>query len=162
MGNNITKDKIKFQDELLHKINKVENLEASQEELHSLIKKPAHKLREELINNKDLKMTTILNHYHILKQEEQNEHNSLVEVIYDEAYVRCQQLDELREKETINYQQKKLLGFYMSIKDCLKFKNTASTCGFYINLNKKCPKNERTVKHLIEQGVIFISKGNIP
>lgn len=50
----------------------------------------------------------------------------------------------------------------MSIKDCLKFKGTACTNGFYINLYKNCDKNVRTVKHLIDQGVIFTSKGNIP
>ena len=82
--------------------------------------------------------------------------------MYDEPLKRCKELDEKREKDELNYEEKKLVGFYMSIKDSLKFKGTSCTNGFYINLHKKCDKNVPTVKHLLDQGVIFLSKGSIP
>ena len=54
------------------------------------------------------------------------------------------------------------MGFYMSIKDSLRFKGTASTGGFYLNLNKRALHNCDTVRSLINRGAIITCKGNIP
>lgn len=55
-----------------------------------------------------------------------------------------------------------LQGFFISIKESLRYKGTASTGGFYINLGNKCSKHSKTVKTLIKKGAIITCKGNVP
>jgi len=71
-------------------------------------------------------------------------------------------LTELIEKEKISKKSHPLLGFFASLKDCLKMKDTLTTSGLYLNLHKKCPKSPYTLKKLTKSGLLILSKGNIP
>ncbi len=124
---------------------------------------PALELQALIFENKiPQNFESLLDHFHKLKQVEKNKHLDLVEILYEKPKKRCQQLQTLKDKDKLDAINHPLSGFYISIKDSLRLKGTASTGGFYINLGLKCTENCDTVKSLIKRGAIVTCKGNIP
>ena len=135
--------------------------------LYEIATLPAHELNSLVIknlNNKSSKynLTNLLNHFHRLKTIEKNEHLDLVEVFYNRVADRISQLQELNSKDKLNAKSFPLLGYFLSVKDSLRMKNTQCTGGFLKNLGKLCPENGKTLKQLINDGVLITSKGNVP
>lgn len=102
------------------------------------------------LQNGELRLAKVVDYFHKLKQKEQNYHQNLVKVMYDEPKKRALVLDEEIKKK--NGEKLPLTGFVMSIKDSLIFKNTDCTCGFAVNVGNKTyyKKNEKVIKHLIK------------
>lgn len=122
---------------------------------------PAHEMNK-IVISKEKSLPEVLDYFHKTKQKEQNFHLDLVKVMYEEPKIRAEELHKaLKEEGGDKYP---LAGFVMSIKDSLIFKNTDCTCGFAVNVGNKdhYQKNLSIIKHIINRGALFVSKGNIP
>lgn len=68
----------------------------------------------------------------------------------------------MEKKGKLDIEKYPLAGFVFSIKDSNKLKDTDSTMGFKINLNKPFKENPRSIEILIEKGAMITCKGNVP
>jgi len=83
-------------------------------------------------------------------------------VFYKSVLNRISQLLEMKAKDKINLKNTPLLGYFISVKEALRMKHTSSTGGFLKNLGHLCKENGPTLKRLIKDGVLILSKGNVP
>ena len=102
--------------------------------------------------------------YHKIKANHKNANNLLTWSRFEEPFKRATQIDE--EIKSLSPEQIKekypLLGFVMSLKDCLYAKDTPTTGGLFINLDRVASEQPETIQNMKNSGMVFTSKGNVP
>ena len=163
MGNSIKNFHLKQQEEILEKIHKEDlQFKKCDKLLAEIITHSASELQEKILKGNYRTLTEILDQFHHLKIIEKNETKSLTDVFYKKPLKRCKELQQNLKKDKIKKETYPLIGFYISIKECLKLKNSVSTHGFIVNLQNKISKQEETIQTLITKGAIITSRGNVP
>jgi fatty acid amide hydrolase len=161
MGNNLHNFHVAQHEEILEKINKIEIKNVDEKLLKKILTFSALELQNEILSNKkDLKK--ILDHFHYLKQIEQNKNFVLTDVFYKEPLERIQELEQLLSKDKISKKEYPLLGFFISVKESLRLKDCVSTHGFIVNMNNRITEQTKTIENFIAKGAIITSRGNVP
>lgn len=164
MGNKIDIEKLKLEEKerILKEINdpRIE-LHFSDPFFKQVISASGHEMHN-IVKQKKVTLSALVDYFHKIKQKEQNQHQDLITIMYDRPKQRAEELDQLIGEKDIS--EFPLAGYIFSIKDSLIFKDTPCTSGFAINVNNQdyFKKNTRIIKHLIQKGALFISKGNVP
>jgi Asp-tRNA(Asn)/Glu-tRNA(Gln) amidotransferase A subunit family amidase len=117
-----------------------------------------------LLINKEITYSEVVKKYHLLKSKGNNEHRDLTWSLYNKPLARAQEFDgEIFEMTSNEIKEKyPLLGFVMSIKDSIYMKDTPSTSGLFINLDRVATKDAEILEILKSKGAVLTSKGNIP
>ena len=163
MGNNLENYHLIQHEEILTKINKQKlKFKKNNTLLKQLITLNAYELQEKILTTNFNSLPEILDNFHHLKKLEKNKSKSLTDTFYKKPLARCKELQKNLKKEKLKKKNTPLLGFFISIKECLKLKDSISSHGFIINKNNKITTQEETIKNLIKNGAIITSRGNVP
>ena len=110
-------------------------------------------------------MEKVVKVYHKQKQIEGNFHNSLTWSMYEEPLQKALELDKLKLKSKTPEAFRKnypLSGFVISLKDSSYYKNSPSTSGMFLNLDRVATEDPDLFKKMKEKGAVFTCRGNIP
>ena len=119
---------------------------------------------QSLLVSKEKTYSQIVKQYQLLKAEGKNEHNEMTWSLFEKPLTKAQEIDgDLLEMTKTEIEEKyPLLGFVMSIKDSIYMKDTPTTCGLFVNLDRVATRNPEMINILRNKGVVMTSKGNIP
>jgi Asp-tRNA(Asn)/Glu-tRNA(Gln) amidotransferase A subunit family amidase len=137
--------------------------EYDEDDIENLKKLSASEIHEELIK-KNMTYSELIEKYQILKSKGNNEHRELTWSLFKEPLTRAQEFDgEIFDMTKSEISEKyPLLGYVMSIKDSIYMKDTPSTSGLFINLDRVPTENAEILEILKSKGAVLTSKGNIP
>ena len=119
---------------------------------------------QNLILNGQVSYAEVVEQYHQIKVNHKNANCWLTWSRFEEPLKRAKELDsELQGLGPEKMKEKyPLLGFVMSIKDCIYAKDTPNTGGLFINLDRVATEDPEMIKALKNKGAVFTSKGNVP
>ena len=152
----------KYIEKLLNTPDFTENL--TQEDCDFLENLNALEVQKMLKSDSKESLESIVNKYHFRKKQTKNEKKHLTWSFYAEPISQAKQLDN-QVKELSLEETKKTLplyGFVLSVKDSIYVKNSPSTSGLFINLDRIASKDPETITKLKNAGAVITSKGNIP
>jgi fatty acid amide hydrolase len=134
------------------------------EDCQSLKSLPSWQVREMLLSDPDMTLENIVNQYHLIKKETKNKSNHLTWSFYKEPIDNARELDKkVSEMKAEEIEEKlPLYGFVLSVKDSIYVKDSPSTAGLFVNLDRVPQENPETIKMLKNAGAVITSKGNIP
>ena len=115
--------------------------------------------------NRQVTMEELINAYHRQKQIQRNSHNSLTWSMYEEPLQRALELDrELgRFPDPASFlEEYPLAGFVISLKDSFYLRNSPSTSGMFINLDRVATRDPEMFAFLKRKGAVISCRGNIP
>lgn len=123
---------------------------------------PAVELHRRLLQpNSDITLPELVKMLHFKKQVKRNQDFALAEVLYDRPMDRAFELQEFIKYKKASSEEMPLLGFVMSLKDTIKYKDTDSTWGLFFNLNKPHKESSAIIDYLERKGMIVTCKGNV-
>ena len=163
MGNSIAKiqhEQIKLLNDKLHKPEP--NLKYDEALMQKITNMSALQLRDELLNNDELTLTEVFKIFHYKKMVNNNEHRAFADILYQEPHKHASELQNELKNDLKKEKDLPLLGFVISIKDSLRLKGTASTCGLIINAGFLETEQPETMELLMRKGALLTCKGNVP
>jgi Asp-tRNA(Asn)/Glu-tRNA(Gln) amidotransferase A subunit family amidase len=151
----------KYIDRQLHGPNLTESFDQSK--LDSLKKLSALEVQSKILSG-EVTYSEIVEQYHAIKAQHNNANNFLTWSRYQEPLKRAQEMDKLIQELGPEKAKEKfpLLGFVLTIKDCIYAKDTPTTGGLFINLDRVANQDPEPIQALKENGIVFTSKGNVP
>ena len=139
------------------------NLKFSDEELKNC-DLPAVVLRKKILSKHGgVTLPDLVKMFHVKKQQLKNRDRALVEVLYNRALKRAEELQVIvNSGDQQKLDQLPLLGFIMSIKDSLIYEGTDCTLGFQAFVDKPYKYSAKIIEYLESKGAIITCKGNVP
>lgn len=124
----------------------------------------ALELQTELINRKvsdqeDLPLIQAIVQFHDKQLQDRNSHFALTDVLTKSALETARKLESVITPD--NVREFPLYGFILSIKESIKIKGYASSCGLVSNLTV-WEKPTPLIDFLESKGAVVISRGNVP
>ena len=131
--------------------------------LESLRKMSALEVQAKILSGEST-LAQIVQQYHKIKADHNNANNFLTWSRFKEPFERAQQIDdEIRrlgpEKALEKYP---LLGFVFSLKDTYYLKDSPTTGGIALNLDRVASEDPDSVRMLKNKGALITCKGNVP
>lgn len=124
----------------------------------------ALEVQEMLLTDEKSTLESVVKKFHFMKKNDKNKSRHLTWSFYKDPVSRANKLDtkvalmtpeEIREKFP-------LYGYVLSIKDSIYVKDSPSTAGLFVNLDRIASENPETMEQLLNAGAVITSKGNIP
>lgn len=117
-----------------------------------------------LEKNPNYDLRTIIKMYQTIKREGGNDLNVLTWSRYEEPLSRAEKIDDLLMEWSSEKCKENLplLGFVISIKDCIYVRGTPNTHGLMMNLDRVSQEETETIMQLKKAGAVITSKGNVP
>lgn len=120
---------------------------------------------QSLILQKKRSYQEVIALYHKQKQEKGNTQNSLTWSLLTEPLESAKKIDEkIDAAKDINevLSQHPLLGFVLSIKECIYQRGCPNTCGVNMNLGRVPTRDPPFIKNLRNNGAVLTCRGNVP
>jgi fatty acid amide hydrolase len=123
---------------------------------------PAVELHRILLqSNGGVTLPELVKMFHFKKQVKRNQDFALAEVLYERPMDRAFELQEFIKYKKASTEEMPLLGFVVSLKDTIKYKDTDSTWGLFFNYNKPHQESAAIIDYLEKKGMVVTCKGNI-
>ena len=124
----------------------------------------ALEVQDMLLSDPKQSLERVVDSYHSMKKAELNKRNHLTWSFYEEPVSRARDLDQQVASMAPDEVREKLplYGFVLSVKDSIYVKDSPSTCGIFINLDRVASEDPQTIRMLKDAGAVITSKGNIP
>ena len=135
----------------------------SEAELEEAKTMSAVEAREKILRG-DVSYADFVRQLQEVKRRGGNENNHLTWSRFEEPLRRAQVIDEDIKVIGVEKAREKypLLGFVMSVKESIYLKDTPSTWGLFINLDRVPTEDPRDIAALKRAGAVMTSKGNVP
>jgi fatty acid amide hydrolase len=124
----------------------------------------ALQVQEMLLSDSEASLESVVDKYHFLKKNNENKSRHLTWSFYQKPVTRARELDKIvksMDPEEVK-KQYPLYGYVLSIKDSIYVKDSPSTAGLFVNLDRVPTENPETIQMLLNAGAVITSKGNIP